>query len=60
MQQCAIMVVAQGGAPERALNGLAAEAATPTPDTRGSYQALVCNIGKLFVLVDPTIAFCIA
>ena len=54
------MVVAQGGAPERALNGLAAEAATPTPDTRGSYQALVCNIGKLFVLVDPTFAFCIA
>ena len=35
------MVVAQGGASERALNGLAAMAATPTPGTRGSYRALV-------------------
>jgi|AntAceMinimDraft_12_1070368.scaffolds.fasta_scaffold193903_2 hypothetical protein len=35
------MVVAQGGAPERALSGLAAEAATLTPGTRGSYRALV-------------------
>jgi len=35
------MVVARCGAPERALNGLAAEAATPMPGTRGSNRALV-------------------
>ena len=69
MQQDATMAI---GAPKRALNGSAAEAATPTPGTwcsnwlvvqqrrtirpRRSYHRLVCSIRRLLRRLHPSLA----